>query len=299
MPFLCQQCSGTRKIQQTVDRAWWQKLLMRPASVEAYCPACDGTGSIKGTPEEEAQFERKKQENLAEFNRREKERLSRQPAAVRCSFCRTAQGFVRWLVSSPSEPKAYICDRCCGEGRWTLKTVTGHGHEGAKCSFCRRGISAASKFFTHADDFSPRAYICEKCADIALSIVRESDPKNYFEEPCPEDEGRCSDNGCPCGSSGASIPRGSGYLIVTKEVVQWRADARTRAALRQKMDRMQSQPLQDRMFQSETRFAPRAILCCDQSPLVDIYDRQTAAKDAAYWWKHGLIPLRPTPRASR
>jgi len=298
MFFLCPQCNGVRKVERSVDRAWWQRLLMRPASVEAYCPACDGTGYIKGKPEEEAEFERNRQEKVEEFNRREREKLASRTAALRCSFCGTGQAFVRQLVSSPSgyEPKAYICDRCA-ENRSTLKAASGPSYEGAKCSFCGRGASAP--LFANAPNFSQRTYICQNCANVALSIVRESDPKNHFEEPCPEDEGTCSDNGCPCGAFGATIPRGSGYLIVTREVVEWRADARTQADLRRKIKRVEEQMQNGRMFQSETRFAPRAILCCDQSPLLNIYDRQTAAKDAAYWWKHGLIPLRPTPRASR
>jgi hypothetical protein len=43
------------------------------------------------------------------------------------------------------------------------------------------------------------------------------------------------------------------------------------------------------MFQSETRLRRAQFCGVNQSPLLNIYDRQTAAKDATYWGKHGLI----------
>ncbi len=127
------------------------------------------------------------------------------------------------------------------------------------------------------------------------STLSDSVPAGYFAEPPPAG-GRCSDNDCPCGTPGALVSSGSGYLIVTEEIVRWRANARSPEALRSKLDHLNSQSQQNRMFQSETHFAPRAILCCDRSPLLKTYDRQVAAWDAIFWWEHGLIPLRQTPR---
>jgi len=36
---------------------------------------------------------------------------------------------------------------------------------------------------------------------------------DYFEVLMPDGDATCSDNDCPCGDPGASIPHGTGYLI--------------------------------------------------------------------------------------
>jgi hypothetical protein len=146
-----------------------------------------------------------------------------------------------------------------------------------------------------------------KLGDLIRKLRRRllGPPTGYFEEPCPLGDGSCSDNRCPCGSPGTRIPHGSGFLIVPKQVASWRRDARTQAALKRKRNRVEKQLLLNQLtgrdLGSMSGLASIAspILCCDQSPLLKVYDREIAANDAVYWWKHELIPLRSTPQVSR
>jgi hypothetical protein len=125
------------------------------------------------------------------------------------------------------------------------------------------------------------------------AAASRSDP-DYFECPGPPGDGLCSDNACPCPET--RIPRGTGYLYVSEEAVQFRRDARTVAEARAKVERIRQQT-QARMGFANVVFArlPDAILMCEQGARLRGLNLEVAAADARHWWTTGLAPLRPTP----
>jgi ribosomal protein L24E len=118
----------------------------------------------------------------------------------------------------------------------------------------------------------------------------------YFEVPeaQPGQDGICSDNDCPCGFPGATIPRGSGYMYVSQAVVDFRKDARTLREAEQKVARMQQS--------AHVIFDQNVItstLMCEQGAKKRGLDLAVAGADAKHWWKTGLVPLRATPLAGK
>jgi hypothetical protein len=116
----------------------------------------------------------------------------------------------------------------------------------------------------------------------------------YMQVPRPEGDGYCSDDGCPCGYPGTRIPRGTGYVYVSEEAVEFRRDAPTVEEAQRKIARLQQQLGAHAMFGSGT-VAP--ILMCEQGARKRKLDLEIAAADARYWWETGLVPLRPTPKS--
>jgi len=70
MPRTCPTCNGLRRIQRDVRRAWWQVVLLRPAIVDELCGDCDGTGVVKGSPEEEQELEQQRQRYREQIEQR-------------------------------------------------------------------------------------------------------------------------------------------------------------------------------------------------------------------------------------
>lgn len=118
----------------------------------------------------------------------------------------------------------------------------------------------------------------------------------HFEVPRPPGDGFCSDSECPCGWPGAEIPRGSGYLYISQEVVDFRRDARTVQDVQRKVQRMQ-QDLDSIIILGQGVASP--ILVCEQSAKLRGLDLEVAAADAKYWWETGLAPLRATPLSKK
>ena len=116
----------------------------------------------------------------------------------------------------------------------------------------------------------------------------------YFELKVPEGNGRCSDDECPCAEPGTLIPRGTGYLYISQEVVDFRRDAHSIQETQRKVERMQ-QRLGVFIVAGAGVFAP--ILVCERGAKLRGLDLEVAAADAKYWWKTGLAPLRATPLA--
>lgn len=116
----------------------------------------------------------------------------------------------------------------------------------------------------------------------------------YFEVPeaDPGGDGLCSDNECPCGYPGVTIPRGSGYMYVSRAVVDFRRDARTVVEAKRKIAMMQ----QGR-FVTFGQNVITSTLMCEQGARKRGLDLAVAAADAKYWWETGLVPLRATPLA--
>ena len=126
------------------------------------------------------------------------------------------------------------------------------------------------------------------------------DVKGYFVSEPPEGDGLCSDNECPCPGMGADIPRGEGYLYISRSVVANRQHHRTESDAQSLISRRNDQirgelpGFTGRVVGQQGRFAP--ILCCREGAERRELDLQVAAKDAAFWWETGLVPLRATPR---
>jgi hypothetical protein len=127
----------------------------------------------------------------------------------------------------------------------------------------------------------------------------------YFEAKRPAGEGVCSDNACPCPE--VRIPRGTGYLYIPQELVDFRLDSRTEEEANRKVARLAEQDPHAQMAKqygakSFTKlFAPgttNPILMCEQGARLRGIDLETASADARYWWKTGLVPLRATPLIS-
>jgi len=119
----------------------------------------------------------------------------------------------------------------------------------------------------------------------------------YFEAPQanPGKDGICSDNDCPCGFPGATIPRGTGYLYISKELVDFRTDVRTAAESQSKLERMRAQT--PGIFVMFDPSVSMPILMCEQGAKKRGLDLEVAAADARHWWETGLAPLRATPLA--
>jgi hypothetical protein len=106
--------------------------------------------------------------------------------------------------------------------------------------------------------------------------------------------GTCSDDACPCGYPGASIPRGEGYIYVSKEVAEFREDCLTEAEARLKIERMSAR-MGSTIVAGSGVFAP--VLMCEQGARKRGLDLEVAAADAKHWWQTGQVPLRITPLA--
>jgi len=119
----------------------------------------------------------------------------------------------------------------------------------------------------------------------------------YMELPeaNPGGDGLCSDNDCPCGYPGASIPRGSGYIYISKDVVDFRRDALTIHEANKKITMLRQRLGGGVMMFDQNILAP--ILMCEQGARKRGLDLEVAAADAKYWWETGLVPLRQTPLA--
>jgi len=102
----------------------------------------------------------------------------------------------------------------------------------------------------------------------------------------------CSDDSCPCGSPGAVIRPGEGYIYVSREVAEFRSDALTVAQAEAKIQRMAAR-MGAMIFAASGVFAP--ILMCRQGAEKRGLNLSVAGADAQHWWETGLVPLRPTP----
>jgi HEAT repeat protein len=127
------------------------------------------------------------------------------------------------------------------------------------------------------------------------------DAKGYFVSEPPAGDGLCSDNECPCPGMGAHIPRGEGYLYISRSAVANRQHRRTESEAQSLIRERDAQIMGEfpgfhgAVVGRQGRFTP--ILCCRQGAERRELDLQVAAKDAAFWWETGLVPLRATPRA--
>jgi hypothetical protein len=120
-------------------------------------------------------------------------------------------------------------------------------------------------------------------------------PAGYFEVPLPDGDGVCSDEECMCG--GALIARGSGYLYVDRETVDFRSNAPTVEQAQAKEARVRSQMGGMDEAAAVMHGRTTAMLICEQSARRRGIDLEVAAADAGHWWETGQSPLRATPEA--
>ena len=98
----------------------------------------------------------------------------------------------------------------------------------------------------------------------------------------------CSDNACPCPET--AIPRGKGYLYVSKELVEFRAKFTDMEDAKTELIRSGWAPDKQRRL-----FSP--VIVCKQGAKLRGLDLAVAAEDAKRWWECGEVPLRATPKA--
>jgi len=120
----------------------------------------------------------------------------------------------------------------------------------------------------------------------------EANATHYFESSRPVGDGICSDNECPCGWPGAKLPHGTGYLYISKEVVDFRKDARTEA---EAMDKIASIEKKTGVIVANPNALASPLHICHQAALKRGVDLEVASQDAKHWWETGEVPLRPTP----
>lgn len=128
------------------------------------------------------------------------------------------------------------------------------------------------------------------------TVVEEISELRYFEVSRPEGDGLCSDDDCPCGPA-TRIPRGTGYLYISPDVVDFRRDARSIKDAAKKLQRLQKQLGGGLIIAASGVFTP--VLVCKRGARLRKLDLEVAAADARYWWKTGKVPLRPTPLAGK
>jgi len=100
---------------------------------------------------------------------------------------------------------------------------------------------------------------------------------DYPKEAIPTEEGYCSDGQCPCPDT--AIPRGSGFLFISKAAVDFLKAAKEDPNLLNRFG------------------APVPILVCKQAVTLRGLNPTVARADAEEWWNTGKVPLRATPSA--
>jgi hypothetical protein len=114
---------------------------------------------------------------------------------------------------------------------------------------------------------------------------------NYFEQKRPENNGLCSLDKCSCQGNESIIKRGEGYLYITKSSVAFRKDCLNYGDFQTKLQLIISKlPSNSNLF-----FTDVPVLVCEKGIKELGIDKEIAKDDAIFWWKTGLIPLRPSP----
>ncbi len=126
--------------------------------------------------------------------------------------------------------------------------------------------------------------------DEELKKAYSSGSVRFFECDVPGGDGLCSDNSCPCPE--VRIARGTGYLFIEEELVEFRKRYQSISSARAAMQQS-ANPLQSSRASIFYRLGP--ILVCEQGAKLRNLDLNVASADARYWWETGKVPLRATP----
>ena len=114
-----------------------------------------------------------------------------------------------------------------------------------------------------------------------------------MEVPVPRGNGLCWNEDCACGD--VEIPRGGGYLYVSKKLVEFRRDCLGSLEAQLKLARMVFPPGEFPISQ----YVLWPVLMCEQGARQRGLDMDVAAEDARRFWETGLVPMRPTPLAGQ
>jgi len=121
---------------------------------------------------------------------------------------------------------------------------------------------------------------------------RQNDPSRSFVVPVKNQAGHCSESACPCGN--AVIPRGKGFLFISRKVVDFRKDCPTPRNLLYKLNKLQADAgCFETVGVDHDAIYPR--LLCEQAAIRHQLNLEVAAQDAQNWWNTGEVPLRSTP----
>jgi hypothetical protein len=151
-------------------------------------------------------------------------------------------------------------------GKGHLLILLGRGTEGVKCL----------ETVLRLDPTHRPAQEALNAYQQTQSLERE-DFYQHREGAIPQKVGLCSDRNYPCPET--PIPRGTGYLYISKEAVEF-----MKAVKSGKVGR-------------NVGYGPMPILACEQGAKLRELDMEVAAADAKRWWETGKVPLRPTPMA--
>jgi hypothetical protein len=120
------------------------------------------------------------------------------------------------------------------------------------------------------------------------------EPVKYFQVNIPSSpKYLCSDKACPCPGTERLVPGKTGFVYISQELVQLRQDTLTYKEFMEKVNR-DAQKRGVMVFLSQGVYEP--LFMCKEAAMQRGLDLTVAAADAAYMFKHGWSPLRPTPR---
>lgn len=147
-----------------------------------------------------------------------------------------------------------------------------------------------------SEDSATKKVENDPSGDIPVPRSADESAIVYAEVPRPAGNGSCSDNDCPCGFPGESIPPGAGYLWITDTFVDFRKDCPSLSQAAAKLERMEKE-LGAVIVQSRAGgFNP--VLICERGAKARGLDLSIARADAKEWWATGKVPLRPTPQGA-
>ena len=176
-------------------------------------------------------------------------------------------GVFLWLGVMPREAPGYLFDICC-------------------CVGIVVGVVAAVFTWRSLLRVLPKVFPLGSTEPGERTGQPEAALK-YFEVARPSlGVAVCSDPECPCPER--MLDCGSGYLWISKGLVEFRRNLRT---IREVESRFAGHP---------TSFGPGVaapIAMCEEAARRRGLDFETAAGDFTHWWRTGLVPLRPTPLA--
>jgi hypothetical protein len=130
----------------------------------------------------------------------------------------------------------------------------------------------------------------------AESIHVGPEPVKYFEVAIPKSpQYLCSDRSCPCPGTEQLVPGKTGFVYISEETVQLRANAPLthKAFMKAQEDSAKARGVA-MVFFAQGTYEP--LFMCEQAARQRGLDLTVAAADAAYLFKHGWCPLRPTPK---
>jgi uncharacterized tellurite resistance protein B-like protein len=198
---------------------------------------------------------------------------------------------------------AWKCPKCgiiLRKGNPVLADALKNGSEilgTATCANCGARYSQHDVYSGKYDVPEPKYVEVSDGVNGIFVKYRKKVMMEYFESPVSAGDGRCSDDGCPCGEFGVIIPRGLGYIYISSEAVKFRSDCLSWGKFLAKMERLGEKFGGKVQFIIHDKSVINAILVCEKGARRRNLNLSVAAADAKYWWETGKVPLRATPLA--